>query len=351
MESEILGKHSQLRFAIAGGAFFILLMFSLDVRAALTCTSNCSTNYTTTLNKNLGSQENSIGHTYGSNEITIPQTKFSVTGGRAPSSVWMRFEGEPVPTPGFYTTEYRYHKINDYISIGVSWSHPCYGNGLIYAPFNYLSVNISDCSIKYSGAGDVLEFEDKQVDASVRIDKKIVTGTYSKNILIAQVGWCHPGPCQSAQFLRNIYVNVNITVPQSCELNAGQVVDINFGNISSGAFKTAGAGAQGVQPKARTISVKCDNVAGNAQLTMRLQADKTNGNVVVSDENNDVGFRVTNDSGTPLLPNNLSSVIPFVLDSNARQSVTIQVYPVSVTGNKPTEGPVMSRAYLRVDFP
>lgn len=69
------------------------------------------------------------------------------------------------------------------------------------------------------------------------------------------------------------------------------------------------------------------------------------------DENNDVGFIVTNDRGTPLIANNLSSVIPFTLDHNARQYVTIQAYPVSVTGNKPAEGPVTSRAYLRVDFP
>ncbi|MER2966835.1 fimbrial protein [Serratia ureilytica] len=350
MENKILGKRSQLRFAIVGCAFFMLSL-SLDVKAALTCINNCSSNYTATLNKNLGNSENGVGHAYDSNEITIPRATFSFSGSSGPYSVWMRFEGEPVPTPGFYTTQYKYHKVNDYISVGVSWGHPCYGNGRIYAPFNYAAVSVVTCSVQYKSPGDVGDFEDKQVEASVRIDRKIVTGTYSKNILIAQVGFCHPGPCQSAQFVRNIYLNVNITVPQSCELNAGQVININFGNISSGAFKTAGVGAQGVKPQSRNVSVRCDNVAGNAQLTMRLQADKTNGNVVVSDENNDVGFRVTNNSGVPLIPNNLSSVIPFTLDSNARQNVTIQAYPVSVTGNKPAEGPVTSRAYLRVDFP
>ncbi|HHQ6627925.1 TPA: fimbrial protein [Serratia fonticola] len=334
------------------GVVFLMLSLSSGARATLTCVSNCGVNYTTTINKNLSATENSVGKTFISNDITIPGPTFNSIGPQTQWNVWMKFNGESVSAPGFYQRNFAYHKVDDYISVGVSWSHPCYNGGVIYAPFNIAVVKATDCSLHIVGGGvTALPFADKQVETSVRIDKKIVSGTFSRNILVAQVGWCHPGPCQSAQFFRNIYLNLNITVPQTCELNGGQVIDINFGNISSTAFKTAGAIAQGVTPQSRTISVKCDNIAGNAQLTMRLQADKTNGNVVVSDENNDVGFRVANNSGAPLIPNNLSSVIPFSLDSNARQNVTIQAYPVSVTGNKPTEGPVTSRAYLRVDFP
>lgn len=334
------------------GVVFLMLSLSSGARAALTCVSNCGVNYTTTINKNLPATENSVGKTFISNDITIPGPFFDFTGPQTQWNVWMKFNGESVSAPGFYQRNYVYHKVDDYISVGVSWSHPCYNGGAIYAPFNIAVLHAINCDLNIAGGGvNKSPFEDKQVETSVRIDKKIVNGTFSRNILVAQVGWCHPGPCQSAQFVRNIYLDLNITVPQSCELNAGQVININFGNISSGAFKTAGVGAQGVKPQSRNVSVRCDNVAGNAQLTMRLQADKTNGNVVVSDENNDVGFRVTNNSGVPLIPNNLSSVIPFTLDSNARQNVTIQAYPVSVTGNKPAEGPVTSRAYFRVDFP
>lgn len=78
-----------------------------------------------------------------------------------------------------------------------------------------------------------------------------------------------------------VYLSINIAVHQTCELSVGQVINIDFNNISSSAFKTAGAIALGVQARTKTVSVKCDNMGGNEQLTLRLQADKANGNIVV----------------------------------------------------------------------
>ena len=82
---------------------------------------------------------------------------------------------------------------------------------------------------------------------------------------------------------------------------------------------------------------------------MRVEAEKATGQMMVSD-NPDLGFIVADSSGKPLTPNNLSSTIPFQLDDNAAASVGIRTWPVSVTGNKPTEGPFTARGYLRVDY-
>ncbi|GJK52529.1 hypothetical protein TUM17560_49060 [Serratia marcescens] len=150
--------------------------------------------------------------------------------------------------------------------------------------------------------------------------------------------------------MTRLYFNLNITVPQTCTLNPGQTLDLNFGDISSAAFTTAGGRAEGVNDIVRSIPIECDGIAANTAMTVRLQADKVSGNAVVTNTNSDVGFVVADSNGTPLTPNNLSSVIPFTLDSYGNSNVTIRVYPVSVTGNKPAEGPVTSQAYLRVDF-
>ena len=83
---------------------------------------------------------------------------------------------------------------------------------------------------------------------------------------------------------------------------------------------------------------------------MRLQANNVAGNIVISD-NSDVGFIVTDSSDKELTPNSLSSFIPFSLDGNMRANARIRVYPASVTGIRPDEGPVASQAYLRIDFP
>lgn len=144
-----------------------------------------------------------------------------------------------------------------------------------------------------------------------------------------------------------------IQVPQSCAINAGQVVEFDFGDIGASLFSDAGAGnrPQKISPQSKTIAIKCTNVEANAYLTMRIEADgdKVQGNALVSD-NKDLGFVVANDSGAPLTPNSLTSKIPFRLDDSAQAQVGIRVWPVSITGNKPAEGRFTSRGYLRVDY-
>ncbi|WP_447878766.1 fimbrial protein [Serratia fonticola] len=336
-----------------GFVFFIAI--SQRVSAVAECISGCGPT-TTTINDSLSPGENSVGYIKSSNVIQMSAMQIRMTKA-AKAMQWIAYVGEPTPNPGIYAQEWNYVDIDDYIKVALRRETTCARNdtgaGFVYVPFN---INIwsgsdSNCEQKAYAAGEIADLTPRDLQSQIKIKRRIVGGTYSKSILIARAGYCQPDDCSSAQVSRNIYLNINITAPETCELNAGQVISIDFGNISSDAFKTAGAIAQGVQPRSRDIGVKCDNISGNAQLTIRLQADKTNGNIVVSDENNDVGFRVTSNSGTPMVPNNLSSVIPFTLNSNARQNVTIQAYPVSVTGNKPTEGTVTSRAYLRVDFP
>jgi len=142
-----------------------------------------------------------------------------------------------------------------------------------------------------------------------------------------------------------------IQVPQSCAINAGNIVEFDFGDIGASLFSKAGAGnkPEGVTAQSKTIAIKCTNVEANAMLTMRVEAEKVSSNAVVSD-NPDVGFVIANESGTPLTPNNLTSKIPFRLDDSAQAQVGIRVWPVSVTGNKPAEGRFTSRGYLRVDY-
>lgn len=142
-----------------------------------------------------------------------------------------------------------------------------------------------------------------------------------------------------------------VEVPQNCEVNAGQIVEFDFGDIGASLFSKAGAGnrPEGINPQTKTVAIKCTNVAAQAYLTMRVEAEKASGQMMVSD-NPDLGFIVADKTGRPLTPNNLSSTIPFQLDDNAAASVGIRSWPVSVTGNKPTEGPFTARGYLRVDY-
>ncbi|MDC9779504.1 fimbrial protein, partial [Proteus mirabilis] len=159
-------------------------------------------------------------------------------------------------------------------------------------PFNERVYGNGNCTpVDYNNGGIITIFA-RDWQSRLRIDRKIVSGTYSKNILIGQFGFCQPDNCTSPQVVQNIYLSLNITVPQTCSINAGQTVIVDFGYISTGAFKTAGARAQNINPKESTLSVTCDNIASGTNLNMRLQANNVAGNIVISD-NSDVGFIVT----------------------------------------------------------
>lgn len=49
--------------------------------------------------------------------------------------------------------------------------------------------------------------------------------------------------------MSSVYMSGSVTVPQSCEINAGQVINVKFGNIMSNDIKNPGEIANGFTPK------------------------------------------------------------------------------------------------------
>lgn len=313
--------------------FIWLLLFLSGSEALAYQTINLS------LNENLSRESNVAGHYKASTSFNIGGFYNGYIGYQGTS-----FSALDGSIPGFGTapSNWVYQRIDDYFSVAVRMRQVC---GYIYAPFNRTAWGYLTCqAAPLNGTWEATTW-----DSSLRIDKKLIGGTYGSNILLGTWGGC-PGWCNSVnQIYAKVYLNYSIVVPENCEINSGQIVSIGFNNISSSAFKTAGVKPERVNPQARTIGIKCNNIAAQANLTLRVLADNVSGDAIVSN-NKDVGFVVTDTNNKALTPNSLSSFIPFILDSNGSANVTIKAYPVSVTGNKPTEGVVTSLAYLRVDF-
>lgn len=148
-----------------------------------------------------------------------------------------------------------------------------------------------------------------------------------------------------------VNMTLDVESPQTCELNSGDTITMNFGSIGAPLFSQAGAGNKpaGVNPQTKTIGIKCKNIDAQTMLSLRLEADNISGNAMVSD-NKDVGFIVADADRRPLTPNNINSRIPFRLDDNASATVPVTAWPVSLTGNKPVEGRFTAEGYLRIDF-
>ncbi|WP_258458493.1 type 1 fimbria D-mannose specific adhesin FimH [Enterobacter sp. RIT418] len=243
---------------------------------------------------------------------------------------------------------YKYLKLNDYLD-GAMKITDSYA-GVFYPPQNYIQMGSHPNVSKNKPFG----VKDSNLVFRLRVTRRFINMVEipRETMFRVYVTTSSSDPINGTP-VYTISYSGTIQVPQSCAINAGQIVEFDFGDIGASLFSQAGAGnrPQKVSPQSKTIAIKCTNVEANAYLTMRIEADSgsVNGNMLVSD-NKDVGFIVANSNGTPLTPNSLSSKIPFRLDDSAQAQVGIRAWPVSVTGNKPAEGRFTSRGYLRVDY-
>ncbi|HED3853114.1 type 1 fimbria D-mannose specific adhesin FimH [Enterobacter soli] len=246
------------------------------------------------------------------------------------------------------TTEidsYKYVKLNDYLD-GAMQIHDDYA-GTFYPPANYIQMG-QHPNVPNNKAFPVT---DSKLVFRLRVTRRFINMVVipQQTMFRVYVTTTSSDPLSTPVY--TISYSGTIQVPQSCEINAGKVVEFDFGEIGASLFSQAGAGNRPdkVSPQTKTIAIKCTNVEANAYLTMRIEAEQTSGNALVSD-NPDLGFVIATENGTPLTPNNLTSKIPFRLDDSAQAQVGIRAWPVSIKGNKPAEGRFTSRGYLRVDY-
>ncbi|MBW6054685.1 fimbrial protein [Escherichia coli] len=144
-----------------------------------------------------------------------------------------------------------------------------------------------------------------------------------------------------------------VEVPQNCELNAGQIVEFDFGDIGASLFSVRQGRVIDLlvsAPQTKSIAVKCTNVAAQAYLTMRLEASAVSGQAMVSD-NQDLGFLLS-----PIRAIRRSRLTisiwrySFPSGCSCGSNVALRAWPISITGQKPTEGPFSALGYLRVDY-
>ncbi|RJT32579.1 fimbrial protein [Rahnella woolbedingensis] len=143
----------------------------------------------------------------------------------------------------------------------------------------------------------------------------------------------------------------NVVAPQNCTVNAGTQLVVNLGTLYSEDFKTKGQKPNNYTEKTFVVPIQCNGIDAAANLTLRIQGTASTGvTEALQSDNSDVGVVITNETGDPLIPNDVNSHISFDLDDSFKSNVTLHAYPVGTTGNAPAEGTFTTLAYLRVDF-
>lgn len=152
----------------------------------------------------------------------------------------------------------------------------------------------------------------------------------------------------SQQIVYSGAANGAIIVPGICTINSGSNLNVDFGTILSGSFKTKGQMPAGFTPKKLSVPISCSDLDSGTKLHLSLEGTAASDTSAIKTDNADVGVSITDDSGNIVIPNN--GAIPFEIDGDLNSQVSFNTYPVNVTGNTPAEGVFHAQAYLVVNF-
>lgn len=250
--------------------------------------------------------------------------------------------------PGHVDGAYQYYKVNDYIEVATQvWIHGGV-QSYIPTPLNSFSNQQNwspSCNIPsgYSSGS--------RGKLSLYIAKSFVGDTSFSATVFSIYGTTVSGEALGPVPMSTVTISGNVVVPQTCVINAGQAIVVDFGSLLSTDFKTAGQKPNGLTETTFNVPIKCTNIGASVNLTLRVEATpSTQNNQAIASDNKDVGIVVADSQGSILSPNDINSIIPFITDTTGDASVTLKAWPISTTGNPPAEGVFTALATLRIDF-
>lgn len=251
-------------------------------------------------------------------------------------------------TLGHSDGDKQYYQLNDYLEVSTSVYLGGSYSDYMETPWDAVSTGQTLGNCATPGTQHNVS-TGSQGKVSLYIKKAFVGTTVIPNTQINSIYISTVKGQFGSEPLVNIYLSGSVVVPQTCSINAGQIVTVDFGSFMSGEFKNKGQMPAGYTPKTITVPIKCNGMDANASLTLRFQAEASADEpAAIKTSNDDVGVQITDDSGKVIEPN--SGLIPFQLDDNLQGTVTFHAAPISTTGNAPAEGTFSATAYIRVDF-
>lgn len=251
-----------------------------------------------------------------------------------------------------------YYRVDEYFSIGFSWSD-CSGTWYIpVRPFNSNCngrppFTVEDVLVAnmWVNGGDWITRERTTWTVRLRIERAF-SGPRPVNLRNIFEYYYGDSPGGNSTF-EYISLNGNITVPETCTINAGQIIQVNFGDIGAGRFGAKGQKPEGYTPVTTSAPVTCNDAAAQRNVKVSLAATPSVGlNTAIRTSNPDVGVVVTDVNDRVVQPN--VGTLPLRLTSNGAGrndgTVTMKAFPVSTTGRPPAQGNFSATAAITVTF-
>ncbi|MFC0226273.1 fimbrial protein [Serratia aquatilis] len=156
----------------------------------------------------------------------------------------------------------------------------------------------------------------------------------------------------SPQAAVTIMMTGSVTVPQKCDINP-QAITIDFGDIMSNSFKTAGVKPEGFNNRNQVLTLACRNVADGVKINLLLQAvpDARFSNALQTD-NSDIAVRIEDANGNIISPSSgrLPVNMNYTGQIDSTGSTEMNVYPISTTGKAPAVGQFNATATIDVEI-
>lgn len=127
----------------------------------------------------------------------------------------------------------------------------------------------------------------------------------------------------------HVTLSGTITVPQSCTINAGEAIEVNFDPIMAKDIKHVG---DSPTRKTTTVNFTCSNVANGTNLSMSLSGENDPHNTdYLKTTNDNIGIRISDKHDNTIVPNG-SAELPVDNYADGKGSTEFTAAPVNTTG-------------------
>ncbi len=154
--------------------------------------------------------------------------------------------------------------------------------------------------------------------------------------------------------LVKLSIQGNLTAPQSCKINQGDVIKVNFGFINGQKFTTRNAMPDGFTPVDFNITYDCGDTS-KIKNSLQMRIDGTTGvvdqyNLVArrrsSDNAPDVGIRIENLGGGVANIPFQNGILP--VDPSGHGTINMRAWPVNLVGGELETGKFQGTATITV---
>ncbi|AKQ37293.1 hypothetical protein AC247_18140 [Salmonella enterica subsp. enterica serovar Ouakam] len=147
----------------------------------------------------------------------------------------------------------------------------------------------------------------------------------------------------------HVTMSGTITVPQSCSINAGQVIEVRLPDIEGKDIRNLGDSPQNSHVTTQ-VNFTCSNVADGTNLSMSLngETDPHNPEYLKTDNEN-LGIRISDKYDKTIVPGG-SAELPIEDYTDGKGSTEFTAAPVNTTGHVPHTGEYQATATLEIQI-